>query len=111
MLLRASVHVLLQSYLFVLLCVCLSVHVLMQAFVHIPPQESVLTVAILCICMLFYPKQFCEVSLNMALRQIIYKYGRSQDSFYHSPESPERCSLQWLGEGICKHFSRRTVFW
>ena len=40
----------------------------------------------------------------------LYIRGDFRDSFYHRPESTERCSLQWLGEGICKHLSCQAVF-
>ena len=39
-----------------------------------------------------------------------YIRGALGDSLYHSPESMERCSFQFLGEEICKIFSPGAVF-
>ena len=40
----------------------------------------------------------------------VYIRGDFGDYLYHSPEYPEHCSLQWLGEEICIHLSCQAVF-
>ena len=47
-LLQASVHMLPRAYLLILPCVYLSVYVILRAYVHVPPQSYVLYAAVLC---------------------------------------------------------------
>ena len=56
--LQAYVHILPKSSLLVILCVCFSVHMLPRSSVHMPPQAPVLMVAVLCVCLSFCPTIF-----------------------------------------------------
>ena len=68
---RASVHVLLQSSLLILLCVYLSLHVLPRAFLRVTLLESTLMVAVLHVCPLFCPTQSCVGDLAMTIGQFV----------------------------------------
>ena len=68
------VHAFLQSYLLVIPCVCLSVQVLPWASVQVSLRESVIVVDVLCVFLSFCPRHSCEVTLAMALVQIMSTY-------------------------------------
>ena len=57
-LLQSSMHIIQKSSLIVLTHVCVSMHRLLQALVHMPPQASMLAMAAPRLCLLFYPKIF-----------------------------------------------------
>ena len=75
MLPQASLHMLPQSSLLVLLSVCLSIHVLLRESMHMPLRAFILVVTVPHACLLFYPTHSCEVTLSMALENLMYKSG------------------------------------
>ena len=66
-----SVHMITQSSLLVLLCVCLSVILLLQSSMHVLPQSSVLAVAVPCICLYFCP-EIMGIYININIFECVY---------------------------------------
>ena len=68
---RESVQMLRLSSLLILLCLCLNVHILPRSSLHVPPQASVLAVAVPRVYLSFFLTHSYEVTLLMDIGHII----------------------------------------